>query len=685
MRKFYASLFYGCFLAFLAGTLPAQIPGLDGPGFGAQGKSKVTVELEVKPKVARPGELVTLTATLSVIPGWHVYGALQNPDYGSPTEFTLEKHDGLIPFGDARIPPGEPHGDEFMTHHLYGDVVLVRRVLVPADTKPGEFTLSGQLVFMSCDESRCDEVSESPWSYKLKVEAGEARAEYALQKVEVLDAKVRTGVRPGEAVDVAIRLQMRKGYHVFGKIEKISTPTTIAVTNAPELAKLGVDVGEAFVPDGEPHMTEGLDEENYYLVDTVTLYQRVVIKDSAKPEQSFELKGTVGYQVCDDSSCDLPATLAWTAEVAIEQGKARAARLPGALANPLGRGGAIDEASADDGKLENQGLLELILLAVGGALFALAMPCTYPMIPITISFFTKQADARGGNVLPLALTYGFGIIGIFVVIGLIFGQVIVPFATHWVTNLVIGVFFLVFALSLFGLFTLNPPKFLMNAAGKASTKGGYVGVFLMGATLVVTSFTCTAPFVGNVLAVGAQGGYVLVALSMAIFGLTMAIPFVFLALVPAAMSAMPSSGMWMNTLKIFLGFVEVAAALKFLSNVDLVLEWKALPREIFLFQWAAIFGLAGYYLLGRVRFKGETGEIGPGRLVASLGVLLLAVYFASGAVGNRLDWVTESIAPNYGRCVEDTGWEIVEDDFDKAREIAQDKKRLLLLNITGVT
>src|SRR5690606_32477557 len=138
-------------------------------------------------------------------------------------------------------------------------------------------------------------------------------------------------------------------------------------------------------------------------------------------------------------------------------------------------------------------LLGFILLAIGGGIFALLMPCTYPMIPITISFFTKQAEARGGNVLPLSLAYGAGIILIFILIGVVIGPVILTFAAHPVTNIVIGVAFLLFALALFGVWTMQPPQFLMGAAGKASMKGGYAGVFLMGATLVVTSFTCTAP------------------------------------------------------------------------------------------------------------------------------------------------------------------------------------------------
>src|SRR5262249_32922221 len=160
----------------------------------------------------------------------------------------------------------------------------------------------------------------------------------------------------------------------------------------------------------------------------------------------------------------------------------------------------------------------------------------------------------------------------------------------------------------------------MNVAGTASMKGGYVGVFLMGATLVVTSFTCTAPFVGSLLSVGATGGSTArVALGMAVFGLAMAGPFVLLSLVPGRLKAIPRSGEWMNTLKTFFGFVELAAALKFISNADRVWEWNVFSREVFLLLWGVTFVAAGLYLLG-VFVRGTT--IGRGRGVGAAASLV---------------------------------------------------------------
>jgi len=333
--------------------------------------------------------------------------------------------------------------------------------------------------------------------------------------------------------------------------------------------------------------------------------------------------------------------------------------------------------------------------AVLWGLITLLMPCTYPMIPITISFFTKQAEQRGGNVLPLALAYGAGIVLVFIIIGVALGAVIVPFAQHPVTNIVIGVMFLIFAMSLFGFINLQPPRFMLNLAGKASMKGGYAGVFLMGTTLVVTSFTCTAPFVGTLLArgaVGADGDLGRIVMGMSVFGLTMAIPFVFLSLVPKKIATLPRSGEWMNTLKISFGFIEVAAAMKFLSNTDLGWGWNIISREFFLVSWVIIFSLLGLFLLGLFKVHGSGGRVGVGRFVSGVLALALAAYCGWGTTGKDMNKLMVAIIPPYSGGMffpewhkEHGLWLTVEDDFELAKREASKEGKLVLLNFTGFT
>jgi thiol:disulfide interchange protein DsbD len=251
---------------------------------------------------------------------------------------------------------------------------------------------------------------------------------------------------------------------------------------------------------------------------------------------------------------------------------------------------------------------------------------------------------------------------------------------------------------------LQPPAFLMGLAGSASQKGGYAGVFFMGATLVITSFTCTAPFVGALLGQGAgQGNIGRIALGMTVFGLTIAVPFVFLSMVPGKVKALPKSGEWMHTLKVWLGFVEVAAALKFLSNADLVWGWAILSRELFLWLWAGVFLLAAAYLFAWIRLKDEYGgedgaTISPKRLVWGSSTFLFAVYCIYGATGGGMDQVMNALIPPYSNtarvegvasadapAAKPKGHVIVEDDFEAAVALAKAEKKLVLINFTGVT
>jgi len=346
-------------------------------------------------------------------------------------------------------------------------------------------------------------------------------------------------------------------------------------------------------------------------------------------------------------------------------------------------------------KQEDFSLGLFLLSAIGWGIFTLLMPCTYPMIPITISYFTKQAAQRQSSTLPLSIAYGVGIIGTFVLIGVVVGPPIIEFAAHPITNIVIGAMFVYFALSLFGAINMQPPAFLLNMASNASRKGGMGGVFLMGATLVVTSFTCTAPFVGTLLSTGASsGGLGRVALGMAVFGATMAIPFVFLSMLPAKAKSIPKSGEWMHTLKVALGFIEIAAALKFFSNVDLVWGWEWLSRELFLILWVGIFLAGALYLFGVFRLKDENTEpITPGRMVGALVFLLISAYCLYGAMGNRMDRIMTAIIPPYSNRIAMSGeagqsgpkWAMVIDDYEGALAKGRQENKLVLLNLTGYT
>jgi len=289
---------------------------------------------------------------------------------------------------------------------------------------------------------------------------------------------------------------------------------------------------------------------------------------------------------------------------------------------------------------------------------------------------------------------------IFNVIGRLFAGTIRDFAADPVLNLVFGIAFVIFALALFGIIELRLPASVSTAAAKAGGAGGFLGVFLLGAVLVITSFTCTAPILGSLIAVAAKGQSLgRVTLGMTVFGATVATPFVLLSLFPARVRSLPRAGEWMHVVKVSLGFIELVAALKFFSNSDLQWNWQALPRELFLLLWSATFLVFGLYLLSVFHLKDEEARgISGVRMLLGLAAISLALYFAFGALGYRLDRITESLSPPYhapvhegvkgpgGRGGKDqprVAWTIVEDDLRAGLARAKEEGKRALINFTG--
>ncbi len=280
------------------------------------------------------------------------------------------------------------------------------------------------------------------------------------------------------------------------------------------------------------------------------------------------------------------------------------------------------------------------LLAVLGGLVTLVMPCTYPMIPFTINVFAKQA-AAGSRLLPLAAFYAAGIVACFVGLGVlitgVFGTQLSILAGHPLTNLVIAAVFILFGLSLLGVFLLRLPSGLNNALGGA--RGGYFGALLMGLTFAATAFSCAAPFAGTVLAEAVTtGSWHKAVAGMAVYGATIAIPFFALAMSPSALKKLPRAGAWMNEFKIVGGLVELAAALKFLAICDNAWGWGVFGRSSCLTAWSACSLLAGAYIIGLWRWQGDERVEGVAfpRLALSGAFLALGLWFLAGLCGHDL-------------------------------------------------
>ncbi|HZF99366.1 MAG TPA: cytochrome c biogenesis protein CcdA, partial [Chitinophagales bacterium] len=270
-----------------------------------------------------------------------------------------------------------------------------------------------------------------------------------------------------------------------------------------------------------------------------------------------------------------------------------------------------EKAMEDKQSLKDKSLWRIFLIGFGAGAFSLITPCVYSMIPLTVTFFTKQKGDRKKGI-GQALMYAFSIVVIFVMIGVILymfnvsSDSVNEFASNGVFNFALFLLFMVFAVSFFGVFEITLPTAWINKSENMSDKGGLMGIFFMAFTLVLVSFSCTAPFVGSALALITQGHAAGPIVGMFAYSLAFALPFGLFAFFPNWLQSLPKSGGWLNVIKVTFAFVELALALKFLSNVDLAYHWRFLDRDIFLTLWIIIFALLGLYLLGFIRFSHDT-------------------------------------------------------------------------------
>lgn len=314
---------------------------------------------------------------------------------------------------------------------------------------------------------------------------------------------------------------------------------------------------------------------------------------------------------------------------------------------------AVKEASQKiEAKQAQQSLWAIFLAGLFGGFAALIMPCIFPMLPLTVSYFTKTAQSRG-SAISKAIIYGLSIIVIYVAFGLIitviFGaDALNDLATNGVFNLVFFLLLIVFAVSFFGAFEITLPSAWANKMDEQSDKGGFLGLFFMAATLALVSFSCTGPIIGTLLVQAATSGALLgPAVGMFGFSLALAIPFALFAMFPSWLKSLPKSGGWLNSVKVVLGFLELALALKFLSNVDLAYHWEWFDREIFLVLWIVIFGLMGIYLLGKLKFSHDSPVefITIPRLFLSIIVFAFTVYMIPGLWGAPLKSISAFLPP----------------------------------------
>ncbi len=355
-------------------------------------------------------------------------------------------------------------------------------------------------------------------------------------------------------------------------------------------------------------------------------------------------------------------------------------------------------AMGDGSNLSDQSLLYILLMGFVGGLLAVCMPCIWPIIPMTVSFFLKRAKSDKQKGIRDAITYGISIIVIYLGLGLmvtaLFGSdTLNAMSTNAVFNIFLFILLVVFALSFFGWFEIRLPDSWANAVdSKASATSGLLSIFLMAFTLVLVSFSCTAPIIGLLLVeTTTSGNWLAPALGMFGFALALALPFTLFALFPSWLKQAPKSGSWMNTIKIVLGFIELAFALKFLSVADMAYGWHLLDREVFLSLWIAIFGLLGAYLCGFLKFQSDMIDGQPQRpmpvvcIMTGLVSLAFAVYMVPGLWGAPCKAVSAFVPPMntqdfnlYQKVVEPRFI-----DYEQGMQAAKEEGKPVLIDFTG--
>ncbi|MFD1096458.1 protein-disulfide reductase DsbD family protein [Salegentibacter chungangensis] len=442
--------------------------------------------------------------------------------------------------------------------------------------------------------------------------------------------------------NLIFKADLEDGWHLYSQqeaeMEIAPIPTSFTYNTSPSTYEL---IGETVEPDVEPVYDQVFEANIIYFEEEAVFTQKIKV---INPED-LEITAEIYYSVCDDEKCLPPETEKFT--ISLDNNKVtegftglEISEKDKTLTQEL----KLDIKGADNFKIENEeesSFLSIFLLGFIGGLIALLTPCVFPMIPLTVSFFTKGARNRKRGLLN-AILYGFFIFAIYLLLSLPFHlldsvnpEILNNISTNVALNIIFFIIFIIFAFSFFGYFEITLPSSWSNKMDdKASSIGGVIGVFFMALTLALVSFSCTGPILGSLLggSLTSDGGAMQLSFGMGGFGLALALPFALFALFPNWLNSLPKSGGWLNTVKVTLGFVELALAFKFLSNADLVEHWGLLKREIFLGIWIlAGLGLAAY-LFGFIRFPhdGPKQKISKGRFGVGVFSFLFVLYLLPG-------------------------------------------------------
>ena len=535
-----------------------------------------------------------------------------------------------------------------------------------------------------------------------------------------------------EAAEIIFSCTIDPGWHVYS-VEEMDGPIQ-ASFNVDKIE--GAELDGSLKPVGNvvKKFEEMFGSEVYYFENKGQFVQKLKLKGG-----KFNVEGYLQYGACNDQNCLPPQSVEFS-QSGEAKGPTRAEEKPAEEEKPVEKAQeeTVEEAKTDelvvadgipadsvttdsavsaivggdlwapvidqlkaydeggDANAANSPLWKIFLLGLLGGLIALVTPCVWPIIPMTVSFFLKRSGDKKQGIRD-AWIYGASIVVIYVTLGLlvtaIFGaSALNSLATNAVFNIFFFLLLVVFAASFFGAFELTLPSSWSNSVdSKAEKTGGLLGIFLMAFTLTLVSFSCTGPIIGFLLVEVAtgDGGWLAPTIGMLGFAIALALPFTLFAMFPSWLKSMPKSGGWMNTVKVVLGFIELAFALKFLSVADLAYGWHILDRETFLALWIVLFALLGMYLLGKLKFPhddDDDGKTGVGRFFLAMISFAFAVYMLPGLWGAPLKAVSAFAPP-----MKTQDFNLAEEmevkpmflDYDEGMAYAKEHNKPVMIDFTG--
>ena len=631
-------------------------------GLSAQILEPAKWSYDVSEKEVKTGDEVELIFKALIDPDWYLYSSDFDPDLGPMlTEFTFEPNSNYELVGE--IVPVNPRkkyeeiwegevkyfkgiGEFRQKVKIIGENPVIQvsysyQVCSDVDGKcipfDDEFTFSDFIV-TSIQSKKADQTTQiQTQSLQLPGSDNNATEDSRtgiLKPASWIFSVSNEVAKPGDEIDLIFQAKIDKDWYLYSSdIDLVPGPIPATFTFD---ENDGYELIGEIQPIGAKKKYDKIFEGDVtYFKETAEFRQRIKIS-----KKDFGISGTIEYQVCSDVD-----------------GKCIPFEEDFSFGENTSVSVVVASKEAKTGLLKSRdtyspySLLSFMIIAFLAGLAALFTPCVFPMIPMTVTFFTGKAKSRKQGIRN-ALIYGFSIIFIYTLIGSIVAPFMGPeianeLATNWVPNLIFFTVFVVFALSFFGLFEITLPSSWVNKADQQADKGGLGGIFFMAFTLVLVSFSCTGPIVGSILVEAAGGQILKPILGMFAFAMAFAVPFTLFAIFPEWLNSLPKSGGWLNSVKVVLGFLELAFALKFISIADQAYHWGILDREVYLAFWIVIFTLMGLYLLGKLRLPNDSPMeiLSVPRLILAILTFTFVVYLIPGMFGAPLKSLAGYLPP----------------------------------------